>query len=334
MNILRRPSAGSSLHVGRVARTVTALGVMAVSATGGVLASAGAAHASTPTNYSFNTLDNSNDLTFNQLLGINNHGVIAGYFGSGMAGHPNKGYYLLPGGNQLDYRIENFPGSTQTQVTGMNDRSTQVGFYSPTNTGTDANYAWYSDDNGLNFHPVIVPGVSFSTPAVTQLLGVNDNKVAVGFYNDANGNSHGFTYNIRSQEFSFTTLTGASSLTDTAINDRGQVAGFFTGSGGTVESFVTNGRHGISTFSFQGASMTQAFGLNDFGEVVGTYTVGSGSTAMTHGFTWTAHGGFETVDDPNGMGTATVNGVNDRGDLVGFYTDSAGNVDGMLALPS
>ena len=40
-----------------------------------------------------------------------------------------------------------------------------------------------------------------------------------------------------------------------------------------------------------------------------------------------------TVDDPHGQGTTTINGVNDVGDLVGFYTDSAGNTDGMLALP-
>jgi hypothetical protein len=52
-----------------------------------------------------------------------------------------------------------------------------------------------------------------------------------------------------------------------------------------------------------------------------------------HGFTWTARGGFRTVDDPNGIGTTTINGVNNAGDLVGFYVDGAGNTDGMLATP-
>src|SRR5271166_6195288 len=54
--------------------------------------------------YDFATLNNANDLTFNQLLGINNHGVIAGYFGSGAAGHPNKGYQLLPPYSQGSYQ--------------------------------------------------------------------------------------------------------------------------------------------------------------------------------------------------------------------------------------
>ena len=41
--------------------------------------------------YSFRTLDNSHDRTFNQLLGINSHGKIAGYYGSGAQGHRNRG---------------------------------------------------------------------------------------------------------------------------------------------------------------------------------------------------------------------------------------------------
>jgi len=36
-----------------------------------------------PTTYSFQTLDNPGDPTFNQLLGINNDGLIAGFFGNG-----------------------------------------------------------------------------------------------------------------------------------------------------------------------------------------------------------------------------------------------------------
>ena len=92
-----------------------------------------------------------------------------------------------------------------------------------------------------------------------------------------------------------------------------------------------NGR--FITLAVPGASMTQAFGVNDRDEVVGAYTTGSGNNAATHGFTWRPGYGFRTVDDPHGLGATTINGVNDAGDLVGFYTDSAGNTDGMLALP-
>src|SRR5689334_15600688 len=64
-----------------------------------------------PVSYGFRTLGDGADPTFNQLLGINNDGTIAGYFGSGAAGHPNKGYLLLPPHGHGSYQNENFPGS-------------------------------------------------------------------------------------------------------------------------------------------------------------------------------------------------------------------------------
>jgi hypothetical protein len=53
--------------------------------------------------------------------------------------------------------------------------------------------------------------------------------------------------------------------------------------------------------------------------------------SATHGFIFD-DGRFESVDDPEGVGTTTVNGVNDRVELVGFYVDRAGNTDGFAAL--
>ena len=61
------------------------------------------------TSYRFETLDNAHDVTFNQLLGINDEDLIAGYFGSGAAGHPNKGYLLLPPYGQANYSTRTSP---------------------------------------------------------------------------------------------------------------------------------------------------------------------------------------------------------------------------------
>jgi hypothetical protein len=319
---------------GRVASRALATAAVALATAGGAVAVyAPTAHAQG--GYSYTTLDNSNDLTFNQLLGINNSGVIAGYFGSGMAMHPNKGYELLPRYGQAGYRVENFPGSNQTQVTGLNNRSAEVGFYSPTNTGTDANYGWYSLDNGRSFAQVdaaLPAGLSPASPPVTQLLGINNAGLAVGFENDSDGNAHGFVYDTGDNQATFTNITGATSVTDAAVNDEGQIAGFFTPENGPVESFLTS-HQGLEAFAYPGATATQALGLNNHGEVVGVYTTGSGSSAQTFGFTWTK-GGFTTISDPAGVGSTTVNGVNDLGDLVGFYVDSNGNTDGMLVTPN
>src|SRR6266851_1548840 len=95
-------------------------------------------------------------------------------------------------------------------------------------------------------------------------------------------------------------------------------------------------QHNLRQFTdlaFRGASSTMALGVNGRYEVVGVYTVGSGNAAVMHGFTWTPQHGFRTVDDPQGIGTTTINGVNDFGQLVGFYVDNNGNTDGFLATP-
>src|SRR5579859_8049403 len=222
------------------------IGLAAVASGALALSLAAPALASTQSSsgYQFRTLNDQRDVTFNQLLGIDNHGAIVGYFGSGAAGHANKGYRLYLPYGQGNYSNENFPGSVQTQVTGLNDLGVTVGFWSTQNTAnmTNNNFGFYRVDG--HYHTVNFPTGNNASPQVDQLLGVNDRDVAVG-----------------------------------------------------------------------------------------AYTTGSGSNAATHGFTWRPGYGFRTVDDPHGLGATTINGVNDAGDLVGFYTDSAGNTDGMLALP-
>src|SRR5215472_14517337 len=94
-----------------VARTTVAIAAQGTLAGGLLLAcsawaNAGTAshHATAGAAYTFTTLNDQADPTFNQLLGINGHHVIAGYFGSGAdAQHPNKGYILRPPYGQGNY---------------------------------------------------------------------------------------------------------------------------------------------------------------------------------------------------------------------------------------
>ena len=296
-------------------------------------------HVSNASQYRFTTLDNQTDPTFNQLLGINQRGVIAGYFGSGAMGHPNKGYLLVAPYGQGNYRNENWPESTQTQVTGLNDRGVTVGFWSSMNTADNTNdnrafatYRGYFIDGDF-------PTTSPASPPVDQLLGVNDHDVAVGFYNDANGNTHAYAFNIRRNVFEELTPSGITNPTAAGINNHGDIAGFGTdstgdSSNGQVVAFLLRRDGHVRVLSVPGSSMTQALGINDNDEVVGVYQVGTGDNAVMHGFTWTPQRGFQTVDDPHGVGTTTINGVNDQGKLVGFYTDANGNTDGLLAIPA
>ena len=330
---------------------VAAIGVAAVAvggAVGGVFAVTG--HSSAPSSvnlsansrgehhpremrlargWSFSKLNNSNDPTFNQLLGINNRGQIAGYFGSGAKGHPNKGYVLSLGGLS-SFTNENFPSGIQTQVIGINDTGTSVGFWSTQNTKsmTNNNFGFY-DWHG-QFHSVNFPTRNMAKPPVNQLLGVNDSGIAVGFYMGAKGQAHSYAYSIPGGWFHRIRLSGSMSTTASGINNRGDIAGFYTGRGGVTRGFLLGAHGHLTRLTVPGSSSTMAFGVNDQREVVGTYMVGSGNNAKSFGFIWSRDFGFRTVNDPHGSGATTLNGINNAGDLVGFYTDAKGNTDGLL----
>jgi hypothetical protein len=280
------------------------------------------------------TLDDQKDPTFNQLLGINNEGTIAGYFGSGAAGHPNQGYTLTPPYGQGNYHNENFLGSVQTQVTGINDNGVTVGFWADANNANLVNNNFGFVDNKGVFTDVVDPlgkGAAAGGMTVEQLLGVNDKGKAVGFWTDSNGNNHGFTYNIASGKFGEFDIAGFASTTTTAINNKGDLAGFVTCANGSDVSFIQEGNKLDWLSGPKGAVSVQALGLNNEDQVVGSYT---DATGATHGFLFDQKSNtYTTIDDKNGVTGPTamtvLNGINDNGQVVGFYLDKNGNTDGL-----
>ena len=187
--------------------------------------------------------------------------------------------------------------------------------------------------NGVfeNFNDPKTPHMAGS---VNQLLGVNDNGVAVGFYNDAAGNSHAYQVNQATGVFTAIKIPGAVSALATGINKAGYIVGIATDSNKVTTSWLRSPTGQLTTFGFPGGSDTQAFGINPQKQIVGSYVDGHG---VMHGFVLTSPQGpkshWQKIDDPHGIGSTVVNGINGAGDLVGFYTDSAGNTDGMLASP-
>lgn len=269
-----------------------------------------------PTMYNFLSVSSPGDPAFTQLLGINNSSTIAGYFGDGSV-VPNNGFTLvLPG----SYTPENFPGAAQTQVIGINGAGDTDGFYI---TG--------GVTHGFTFIGGSFATVDFANPpsVLTQLLGLNNSNEAAGYWQDAAGNQFAFTWK------SGTGFTGLNSLLPptmmaqaTGVNNAGLVSGFFVDGTGT-HGFLLNGTTETTLNAPLANGFTQALGLNNRGQIVGTYTDAGGAM---HGFVY-AGGVFTTVDDPSGVGTTIVNGINDLGQLVGFYV-SGGNTIGFVATPT
>lgn len=289
-----------------------------------------AAAASSPAvTYSFKKLDNSSDPTFNQLLGINNHDKIVGYFGSGANGHPHKGYQLAPPYGQGNYHAENFPRSAQTEVASINDNGVTVGLFSNTNRPSELNaFAGFYLQNGA-YHKVTFPTSNNSNPAFNELVGINDSGIAVGNYSDSLFNMHAYRLNINTHRFARINIRHSPSVTATGINAGGAIVGFFSNASGKTVGFLRRPNGTVITIAKPGADVTQAYGINKGGLVVGAYTIAN----TTFGFTWSPGRGFQKVNDPNSNGSTVISGVNSAGDLVGYYTDSHGNTNGLLATP-
>jgi len=275
--------------------------------------------------YSFQTVQSPGDPAFTQLLGVNNTGMIAGYFGDGTT-VPNNGFTLvLPN----TFTSENFPGSVQTQVVGINSSGITVGFYVDA-AGNNFGFV----DNGGTFTSVMNPSTSGT---VNQLLGINSSGVAAGFFTDSAGNAHGYLF----QGGLFTSVNlpasfHAVSVTVTGINNGGTVVGFYTDSSGNTHGFLDNAGT-FTSFDDPSGSDTKFLGINDGGFVVGSYVDAGGET---HGLLFNSVAdSFQTIDDPSasstpafGVNGTTVNGINDSGEIVGFYSDGT-NVDGFVGTP-
>lgn len=92
-------------------------------------------------------------------------------------------------------------------------------------------------------------------------------------------------------------------------------------SAGSVGYYGTVGN--FTTLSVPGASGTAIGGVNNTGEIVGTYLTGSGPTSTLHGFTY-QNGTFTSIDFAGAASTA-IQGVNNLGQLVGNYTTAQGS---------
>ena len=329
------------------------------------LAACVAALAATPAQagYSFEIINDPNDkpfppppatggVTFTNLMGITSNGdTIPGFYGSGQDGDPNTGFVLTLPSKTFTSSNATFPGlvppfnAAQTQMTAINGNGTTfTGYTYPTNTGvaTDFQFGFY--EQGGVFHMVNNPATPNcgATPnpcdmnviTENQLIGVNNANLAVGFYNDIRGDSHGYTYNIPTNTFSPDILfPGAVSTVTAAINNSDEIAGFFTDSSGVIHGFIENGMD-FTPVDPPGSVETELLGINDNGLAVGFYCVSSGCPAGSmHGLLFNILTDTFTTINPFGFATTTLNGINDRNQIVGFFVDANGNTDGLLANP-
>jgi hypothetical protein len=181
------------------------------------------------------------------------------------------------------------PGATSTTPQGMNNSGSIVG---------SSSLGGFIYKNG-SFTPFSDPGATSTNP-----YGISNNGLIVGV-----SSSGAFLYNG-----TFTPLTFAGhTTTPRAVNDSGVVVGF-DGNGfwydGTNFTFIP----------IPGALFTEAYGINDLGQIVGIYGTGT----KTDGFVYDIYtAAFQDIAVPGAL-SSQVYGINNLGDLAGAYSDSSG----------
>jgi len=171
----------------------------------------------------------------------------------------------------------------------------------------------------------------------TVTSGINSSGQIVGRYMSKIDNRlHGFLL----EDGIFTTVDypGAMATYGIAINERGDIAGYYADASAVSHGFV---RHDgvFTTIDPPGALSTGLnagiLGINSH-EVVGLYRA-KGATLPcgcdgTRGFVYSlGSGSYTTYAVPDSLGTGFT-GVNGRGDIVGLFPDKAGRLHGLLLL--
>jgi len=201
-----------------------------------------------------------------------------------------------------------------TQPMGINNLGEITGAWFDSN-GNSHGFLRKANGETVKFDPLNSSG--------TFPAGINNEGDIVGSYTDAAGATHGF---VRSARGKFTTIDDPSSTSSPpstsaqAINDWGLVVGYWSDSIFNPHGFVRQVDGSLTTVDPPGDVLSQAYHVNDLGEMGGDWQ----DENTSHGMLLHSDGKLVTFDAPNaavtfgGLGQA----LNLEGSFAGTYADA------------
>jgi uncharacterized membrane protein len=137
-------------------------------------------------------------------------------------------------------------------------------------------------------------GTAEHTMSRSMNLGVNPAGDIVGYYfatpTGTPSNRAEWSYLVSKGEISWFQFPGAYATLATDINAAGNIVGRYRLLSPSVfHGFFFDGTE-FHSFDISGATQTFPFGISATGDIVGYYVVGSGTTAVYHGFLLTLGG--------------------------------------------
>jgi len=103
-----------------------------------------------------------------------------------------------------------------------------------------------------------------------------------------------------------------------SINGLGDIAGTTADASGVHTGYLRHADGRVETIAYPGAAGTDAYGVNDFDDMIGLYQDADGSS---HAFT-RRHGHYANADIAGGLQTVPLS-INDSGTIVGEYVRTA-----------
>lgn len=208
--------------------------------------------------------------TASSALGINDNGNIVGQYAAMSGATP--GFYISNNTGSGLVTINAPSGPNATNAQGVNNSGLIVGFYLGTDGQDHGFLALESHATGgqLTGTPIADPtippvsGEPGATFVFSQVLGINDHGIAVGYYGDSTGSQHGFLYNTATGQYTF--IDDPSEAFDngveitqiTGITNSGEITGFYSDANGVLHGFVANTPEPAS-LSLMGAGLLGAW---------------------------------------------------------------------------
>ena len=260
-------------------------------------------------NYSFLTFDPPGS-TATTPVGINNLGQNVGTFRD-TAGVVH-GYLRQVDGSFVTIDP---PGSIFTQAFAVNDAGTIVGFWQ---AQSGAFHGFSRSPSGA-YTTEDFPGAVDS-----QITSVNSRGIRLGDYDLGNLTASTAFVEVGGVFTAFEDPAAAAMQTAAlSINSENFISGFFDDPAGNEHSFVRTPEAQFHNFDFPGGDFTDAWQVNDLGQLVGQYA----TNFPNHGFVLSGAMGltgppspcqFLSFDYPNSQNSG-ARGINNAGQITGFY---------------
>ncbi len=184
-------------------------------------------------------------------LGINDRGTIVGQY---VTSTGTPGFVRLKNGSFITINAPAGPNIVNVQ--GINNHGLVVGFY----VGADGQDHGFmasvtsTTSGSITGTPIADPAIPTvsgepgATFVFSQILGINDKGLAVGYYGDSTTSQHGFLYNTKTGTYSFVDDPnvafdqGVEVTQITGITNSGEITGFYSDAAGVFHGFVATTR--------------------------------------------------------------------------------------------